>query len=202
MNTTADSRGASRLVLPLAGVALIGVLAFVVLRRGAGEDTSAAPDDGLTYEQRVAPLVAESEQVAAALASTNALPEALRAGTELRGRWQDARTARGYDRARHDGFILTFNQFFNTLQSLELISSVLDSPPGPDGGIPEPRRTETLFALQGMHGAETGAQLLAKTGLSAEALLSRTNLARERAAGTRAAIAQQTRVRQVLDQLP
>lgn len=201
MTTATGSRGPGRFFLPLAFLVLIGVLWFAFLRRAADQENAAGPDDGLTYEQRVTPLVVESTRIAESLAGTNSLAAALQAATELRGRWQDARTAAGYDRARHDGFILTFNQFFNVLQSVDLISSVLALPAGPDGGIPEAKRMETQFALQGIHSAETGAQLLDKTGLSMEALLSRTNLVRERESGVRTAIAQQTKARQVLEQL-
>lgn len=197
-----SSRGAARPLLLLAVVILIGLLAFTYFRRGAGDESVRGPDDGLTYEQRVAPLVAAGAQIVEQLSTTNTpLAAALQAGEQLRNQWQEARTARGYDRARHDGFILTFNQFFNALQSVDTISSVLNAPTGPDGGIPEARRLETLFALQAVHGAETGAQLVAKTGLATEALLSRTNLVRELGAGVQSAIAQQTKARQVLEQL-
>lgn len=203
MTTSSAAQGAARIFLPLAAIALIGLLVFAFLRRPADEEAGdGGPDDGLTYEQRVAPLVAEGAKIASQLAVTNApLSDALQAATKLRGRWQEARTARGYDRARHDGFILTFNQFFNALQSVETISAVLGATPAPDGGIPEVRRMEALFALQGVHGAETSAQLISKTGLSTEALLSRTNLIRELRAGVQSAVTQQTKARQVLEQL-
>lgn len=203
MTTSSAAPGASRIFLPLAAISLIGLLVFAVLRRPVDEEAGdGGPDDGLTYEQRVTPLVAEGARIASQLAVTNApLADALQAATRLREQWQDARTARGYDRARHDGFILTFNQFFNALQSVETISAVLGATPAPDGGIPEARRMEALFALQGVHGAETGAQLTSKTGLSTESLLSRTNLTRELTAGVRSAIAQQVKARQVLEQL-
>lgn len=202
MSSRNSSRGAARPLLLLVVVILIGLLAFTYFRRGADGESAGGPNDGLTYEQRVAPLVTGAARIVDQLSTTNTpLAEALQAGAQLRGQWQEARTARGYDRARHDGFILTFNQFFNSLQSLDTISSVLNAPPGPGGGIPEARRLETLFALQGVHGAETGAQLVSKTGLSTEALLSRTNLIRELGAGVQSAITQQTKARQVLEQL-
>jgi len=202
MSPRNSSRGAARPLLLLAVVILTGLLVFTYFRRGADDDSVRGPDDGLTYEQRVAPLVAEAAKIAGQLSTTNnPLAVALQAGARLRGQWQEARTARGYDRARHDGFILTFNQFFNALQSVDTISSVLNAPPDAGGGIPEARKLETLFALQGVHGAETGAQLISKTGLSTEALLSRTNLIRELGAGVQSAITQQTKARQVLEQL-
>ncbi len=201
MTSTTDSPGWSRAFLPIAAIALTGLLLFAYFRKADDEAADAGPDDGLSYEQRVTPLVTESAEVAAQLASTNSLAAGLSAATGLRSRWQEARTAAGYDRARHDGFILTFNQFFNLLQSVEVIAAVLDVTPVGTASIPDARRMETMFALQGVHGAETGAQLVAKTGLPMEALLSRTNLAREYEAGVRAAIAQQVKVRQLLDQL-
>lgn len=201
MTTHPASRGAARPFLLLAVAALTGLLLFTYFRRSADDASSGGPDDGLTYEQRVTPLVAESAKVVSELQSTNSVLVGLKSGTELRGRWEEARTAAGYDRARHDGFILTFNQFFNVLQSLDLIASVVADPPGANGAIPERRRMEAMFALQALHGAETGAQLVSRTGLSAEALLTRTNLLRELAAGVRAAATQQTKARQVLEQL-
>lgn len=201
MTTSFGSRGASRLFLPVAAVFLIGLVLFAYLRRPVGDEASGRLSDGLSYEHRVTPLVEEGARIVTLLQSTNSLGAALKAGAELRGRWQVVRTAAGYDRARHDGFILTFSQFFNVMQSAELISAALNAAPGANGGIPEDRRMELLFALQGVHGAETAAQLVSKTGLPVDALLSRTNLVRELNASGQSAIIQHGKARQVLDQL-
>ena len=87
------------------------------------------------------------------------------------------------------------------LQSTNSLGAALKAAPGANGGIPEDRRMELLFALQGVHGAETAAQLVSKTGLPVDALLSRTNLVRELSASGQSAISQHGKARQVLDQL-
>ena len=186
----------------LAGIAILAVGIWWFTQPGEPPEEAAVPEsDGLTYVQRVTPLVEAAEQLAATLETTNSLALKLEAAAELRGRWPEVRTAEGYDRATHDGFILTFNQFLNVLQSVQVLSSVL-SLESPDGvSIPEGRRTEAMFALQALQGAETGAQLMSRTGLSMDALLSRTNLAAALAVGLEQAGTSSAKARQVLEQL-
>jgi hypothetical protein len=72
----------------------------------------------------------------------------------------------------------------------------------PDGvSIPENRRLETMFLLQGLHGAETGDQLVTRSGLSRDELLTRTNLAEALVFGLKKATIASAKSRQMLEQL-
>jgi hypothetical protein len=200
MTTAENRRPRALLWLALLATAIVVFNFFFLLRDEEAPDAQ-PPEDGLTYLQRVAPLLEAGGDLVARLNTTNDLSAAFAAAADLRARWAGVRTAAGYDRAQHDGLILTFSRFLNLLQSAEVLSSAL-SELGTDGAVvADERRTELTFALQTVHGTETAAQLLAKTGLTLDQLLTRTNLARELAAGLEQAGAQHEKARQVLAQL-
>ena len=186
----------------LAGLAILAVGVWWFTRPGEPVEETAVPEsDGLTYVQRVTPLVEAAERLAATLETTNSLALKLEAAAELRDRWPDVRTAEGYDRATHDGFILTFTGFLSALKASEELLAILNLE-SPDGvSIPENRRLETIFLLQGLHGAETSEQLVTRTGLSRDELLTRTNLAEALVLGLQKATTASVKARQVLEQL-
>jgi hypothetical protein len=200
MTNPAPSRRSPWPLLVIIAILAVGVWWFTQPGEPSGE-TATPESDGLTYVQRVTPLVETAERLAATLETTNSLALKLAAAAELRARWPEVRTAAGYDRATHDGFILTFTQFLSALKASEdlLVILDLDSPDG--AGIPENRRLEAAFLLQGLHGAETAEQLVSRTGLTREELLSRTNLQAALALGLQKAIATSAKARQVLEQL-
>lgn len=183
-------------------IAILAVSAWWFTQPGGPAEETAAPEsDGLTYVQRVAPLVEAAERLAATLETTNSLALKLAAAAELRDRWPEVRTATGYDRAAHDGFVLTFTEFLSALKASEELLGIL-SLESPDGvSIPESHRLETMFLLQGLHGAETGDQLVNRTGLSRDELLTRTNLAAALVFGLKKAVTASGKARQVLEQL-
>jgi hypothetical protein len=199
MTNPAPSRRSPWPLLVIIAILAVGIWWFT--QPGSPEEAAAPKSDGLTYVQRVTPLVEAAERLAATLETTNSLALKLEAAAELRGRWPEVRTAEGYDRATHDGFILTFNQFLSALKASEDLLAILDLD-SPDGvSIPEKRRMEAAFLLQGLHGAETAEQLVSRTGLTREELLSRTNLQAALALGLQKAIATSAKARQVLEQL-
>lgn len=200
MSSLPSNKKPSRLFLPVAAVILLALVAVSVLKHRGASDSKQIPNDGLTYLQRVTPLVNESAPIAAELQSTNTFSAALEAGAKLRDRWQDVRTGPGYDRKTHDGFILTFGGFFDAMKSAEMIQSALNHLDA-TGEVPKERRMEVLFVLQSIHDAETGAVLVSKTGLSTEALLSRTNLVREFNIAIDKAVDLEKRAARLLDQL-
>lgn len=200
MSSSPSNNRSSRLFLPLAAVVLLALVAVLVWKNRSAVESEKIPDDGLSYLQRVTPLVAESAPIAAQLQSSNTFAAALEAGAKLRDRWQTARTGPSYDRKTHDGFILTFGGFFDAMKSAEMIQSALNNFDAA-GEIPKERRMEVLFVLQSIHDAETGSALVSKTGMSTETLLSRTNLLHEFSTAVEKAVDLEKRSGRLLEQL-
>ena len=116
-------------------------------------------------------------------------------------RWAEVRTGPGYDRVRHDPFIIEFNRALAALQSGARVWTNLNALPASATTVADPHRIETLFALQAIHGAETAARLVEERGLSAEALLSRTNLVIEVRTSLKQACEHATRAARLFESL-
>lgn len=128
-----------------------------------------------TKEQYLAalePVLSDAQEISRRLTDAAPGPELFDAVSQLETAWAAVRTGPGYDRQTHDSFIIAFGSYVTRLKSAGMIWKSLDAEPRQLEG----KKTQLLFTLQSLHGAETAAQLMSKRGLTVEALLSKTNL--------------------------
>ena len=173
-----SSTSSSSLRTILAVVVLIaaGIAAYFVFKPPSESASSATEKD---YLSAVAPVVSQAETLAARLGNEPPGPELFDAGTSLETEWGKVRTGPGYNRAKHDDFIIVFGSFVTRLKSAGLIWKALNE--GGSGTPPDAqsKKLELLFTVQSLYGAETADQLAKRRGMAIDALLSTTNLAFE-----------------------
>ncbi|HAV61004.1 MAG TPA: hypothetical protein DCY13_01395 [Verrucomicrobiales bacterium] len=163
--------------LVAAGILLAVVIpAFLLFRPALDEPPAATAAD---YLSGLKPVVSRAEALGKRLTDAEPGSELFNEVASLEAAWAETRTAPGYDRQRHDDFIIVFGSFITRMKSAGLIWRRLNEEPAGTSEEESARRLELLFMLQSLHGAETAPQLLAKRGMELDQLLSRTNLSQE-----------------------
>lgn len=179
MSSSVPNKRPSKLFLPIATIVLLLLVTALYLRSPNAEQPGNAPDDGLTYEQRIAPIVSNAVQVCEMIETNAPLEKIWNANNALEISWEPARTGNGYAPLRHDSLIIGLNTMISTLKSGELIWNAWQQTSDAVPTVPEKDRTGILFAIMAVHRAETLKVLLERTGMTIDQLMSRTNLAAE-----------------------
>jgi hypothetical protein len=162
----------------ISGVALvaIAIAAYFVFRSQSTPKPTATASE---YISALEPVVSRAQILSQRMGEEPPGPDLFDAAAQLESDWAKVRTGPGYDRARHDDFIIVFGSFVRQLKSAGLIWKALNEDSLENSSNAQGRQLEILFTLQSLNGAETTAQLLSRRGLEMDELLSRTNLAFE-----------------------
>jgi len=170
---SSDSSQQTRKLATVGVLVVVVIAAYFVFRP---ETKPGATATAAEYVASLGPVVSDAEELSKRISTEAPGPELFAAAAVLESNWAKVRTGPGYDRKRHDDFIIVFGEFVTQLKSAGLIWTWLNDKSASGAAESGGKQLELLFTLQSLHGTETSAQLLAKRGLTIEQLLSTTNL--------------------------